>query len=54
MTITSVQKDTEALSMTLAAEFDAPTERVWQLWDDPRQLERWWGPADLSRHGDVP
>jgi uncharacterized protein YndB with AHSA1/START domain len=44
MTITSVQKDTEALSMTLAAEFDAPTERVWQLWDDPRQLERWWGP----------
>jgi uncharacterized protein YndB with AHSA1/START domain len=44
MTITSVQKDTEALSMTLAAEFDAPTERVWQLWEDPRQLERWWGP----------
>jgi uncharacterized protein YndB with AHSA1/START domain len=44
MTITSVQKDTEALSTTLAAEFDAPTERVWQLWDDPRQLERWWGP----------
>jgi uncharacterized protein YndB with AHSA1/START domain len=44
MTITSVQKDTEALSMTLAAEFDAPTGRVWQLWDDPRQLERWWGP----------
>lgn len=44
MTITSVQKDTEDLSMTLAAEFDAPTERVWQLWDDPRQLERWWGP----------
>ena len=44
MTITSVRKDTEALSMALAAEFDAPTERVWQLWDDPRQLERWWGP----------
>jgi uncharacterized protein YndB with AHSA1/START domain len=44
MTITSVQKDTEALSMTLAAEFDAPAERVWQLWEDPRQLERWWGP----------
>jgi len=19
-------------------------ERVWQLWADPRQLERWWGP----------
>ena len=30
--------------MTLDAEFDAPPERVWQLWADPRQLERWWGP----------
>ena len=19
-------------------------ERLWQLWGDPRQLERWWGP----------
>jgi uncharacterized protein YndB with AHSA1/START domain len=44
MTVTSVRKDTEALSMTLEAEFDAPPERVWQLWEDPRQLERWWGP----------
>jgi uncharacterized protein YndB with AHSA1/START domain len=26
------------------AEFDASAERVWQLWADPRQLERWWGP----------
>ena len=30
--------------MTLDAEFDASPERVWQLWADPRQLERWWGP----------
>jgi uncharacterized protein YndB with AHSA1/START domain len=28
----------------MIAEFDAPIERVWQLWADPRQLERWWGP----------
>ena len=33
-----------ALTMTITAEFDAPIERVWQLWADPRQLERWWGP----------
>ena len=33
-----------ALTLTLEAEFDAPPERVWQLWADPRQLERWWGP----------
>mgnify|MGYP006205091011 CR=1 FL=1 len=44
MTVTNVQKDPSALSMTLTAEFDATVERVWQLWADPRQLERWWGP----------
>ena len=44
MTVTAVQKDPEALTLTLTAEFDAPPERVWELWADPRQLERWWGP----------
>jgi uncharacterized protein YndB with AHSA1/START domain len=44
MTVTAVRKDLEALSMTIEAEFDASPERVWQLWADPRQLERWWGP----------
>ncbi|HEX3219560.1 MAG TPA: SRPBCC domain-containing protein [Candidatus Limnocylindria bacterium] len=44
MTVTAVQKDANALTMTVTAEFDASPERVWQLWADPRQLERWWGP----------
>jgi len=44
MTVTAVQKDPERLTMTLTAEFEATPERVWQLWADPRQLERWWGP----------
>jgi uncharacterized protein YndB with AHSA1/START domain len=44
MTVTAVRKDPDALTMTLDAEFDASPERVWQLWADPRQLERWWGP----------
>ena len=44
MTVTAVRKDPEALTMTVDAEFDASPERVWQLWADPRQLERWWGP----------
>ncbi|MGI8657805.1 MAG: SRPBCC family protein [Candidatus Limnocylindria bacterium] len=44
MTVTAVRKDADTLTMTLEAEFDASAERVWQLWDDPRQLERWWGP----------
>jgi len=44
MTVTSVEKDPAALTMRITAEFDAPVDRIWQVWSDPRQLERWWGP----------
>jgi uncharacterized protein YndB with AHSA1/START domain len=44
MTVTAVRKNSEALTMTADTEFEASAERVWQLWADPRQLERWWGP----------
>ena len=44
MTVTNVRKDATALTMTVASEWDAPIARVWQLWADPRKLERWWGP----------
>src|ERR687891_295995 len=44
MSVISVEKDFDSLSFLLVAEFEAPIERVWQLWADPRQLERWWGP----------
>lgn len=44
MTVTGSSKNTEALSFSITAEFAAPVERVWQIWADPRQLERWWGP----------
>ncbi len=44
MSVTSVEKDVNSLTITLVADFQAPIERVWQLWADPRQLERWWGP----------
>ena len=58
MTVTAVEKDPDALTMTLTAEFDAPPERIWQLWSDPRQLERWWGPptypATFTRHDLTP
>jgi uncharacterized protein YndB with AHSA1/START domain len=54
MSVVSVEKDFDSLSLTLVAEFDAPIERVWQLWADPRQLERWWGPpaypATVGKH----
>lgn len=46
MTVTAVRKDPEKLMMTLEAEFEATPDRVWQLWSDPRQLERWWGPPE--------
>jgi len=44
VTVTAVRKDPEAMTMTITAEFEASMDRVWQLWADPRQLERWWGP----------
>ena len=44
MTVTSIDKDLEALTLTVTAEYDVDAERAWQLWADPRQLERWWGP----------
>lgn len=44
MPVTNVEKDLDNLTMRVTAEFQAPVERVWQLWEDPRQLERWWGP----------
>jgi uncharacterized protein YndB with AHSA1/START domain len=54
MTVTAVRKDPVNLTLTLTAEFDATPERVWELWSDPRQLERWWGPpmypATFTRH----
>jgi uncharacterized protein YndB with AHSA1/START domain len=58
VTVTAVQKDPAALTMTLTAEFDASPDRVWQLWADPRQLERWWGPptypATFTKHDLTP
>ncbi len=62
MSVTSVRKDPAARTMTITSEFAAPIGRVWQLWADPRQLERWWGPPthpatvvdhDLSPGGKV-
>ena len=43
MPVTDVKKDLDALTMTVTAEFDAGAERVWEMWSDPRLLERWWG-----------
>jgi uncharacterized protein YndB with AHSA1/START domain len=44
MPVTRVDKDADARTMTITATFAAAIDRVWRLWEDPRQLERWWGP----------
>ena len=46
MPVSNVTTDPKALTMTVVAEFDAALPRVWQLYADPRQLERWWIPAE--------
>ncbi len=58
MTITSVDTDYDGLAVTLIADFDNPIDQVWELWSNPRMLERWWGPpgypATVERHGLTP
>jgi uncharacterized protein YndB with AHSA1/START domain len=53
MTVTTT-KDAATLTLTVVAEFDATPEDVWDVWEDPRKLERWWGPptfpATFTRH----
>ena len=62
MTVLNVDKDFDTLTLTLTAEFEATVEQVWELWEDPRKLEKWWGPPqypatfeafDLTPGGDV-
>ncbi len=54
MTVISTTKDVDNLALTLVAEFDSSPDRVWEVWEDPRKLERWWGPptfpATFTRH----
>jgi uncharacterized protein YndB with AHSA1/START domain len=62
MSVTSLDTDYDNLTTTLVADFDTSIDEVWQLWADPRKLERWWGPPgypstfekhDLSPGGEV-
>jgi uncharacterized protein YndB with AHSA1/START domain len=58
MPVTDVEKDLDALTLTITAEFDANADRLWELWSNPRQLERWWGPplypATVTEHDLAP
>lgn len=54
MTVVSSKKDASELTLTFVTEFDATPEDVWQVWSNPRLLEKWWGPyaypATFVRH----
>ena len=58
MPITNVEKDLEAVTLTITAEFNVPLRRLWDAYADPRQLEKFWGPpewpATFSRHDFTP
>lgn len=47
MTVISSHKDVANLTLTVTAEFAAGIDRVWELWENPRLLERWWGPPTV-------
>ena len=44
MTAWHFDTNAEAKTMVITATFTASIADVWQLWGDPRLLERWWGP----------
>ncbi len=44
MPVTDVTKDLDARTLVITAEFAAPVERIWQVYADPRQIERVFGP----------
>jgi uncharacterized protein YndB with AHSA1/START domain len=54
MTVISSTKNEENLTLIMVADFEATPAQVWELWEDPRLLERWWGPptwpATFARH----
>jgi uncharacterized protein YndB with AHSA1/START domain len=58
VSVVSGDKDYDAHRLVVVAEFAAPIEQVWQLWADPRKLERWWGPpgypATFEKHDLTP
>ena len=54
MTVIDTITDPAALTLMVTAQFAASPERVWEVWENPRLLERWWGPptwpATFTRH----
>ncbi len=55
MPVTDISHDLESFTLTITARFAAPVQRIWEVYADPRQLERVWGgppeyPATVVDH----
>lgn len=48
MPVINVDKDAANATLTVTAEFDQSAEKVWELWSNPRLLEKWWGPPGFG------
>ena len=46
MPVTDITHDLDHLTLTITAQFAAPLERIWEVYADPRQLEKVWGPPE--------
>ncbi|QTO37679.1 hypothetical protein J7D54_00800 [Tessaracoccus sp. MC1865] len=53
MPVTDVSRNLDEHSLTLTAEFAAPVERLWQIYADPRQLERVWARPDTRPRSSI-
>lgn len=45
---TNITKDAANKTLIMEREFNAPRQRVWQAWTDPRVFEKWWGPRGFE------
>jgi uncharacterized protein YndB with AHSA1/START domain len=44
MAVTDIRQDHENHVLAFSSTWAASVADLWQLWADPRRLERWWGP----------
>jgi uncharacterized protein YndB with AHSA1/START domain len=44
MPVTNVSHDLDSRTLTIVADFTCPPKRIWEVYANPRQLERVWGP----------
>lgn len=36
------------MDITLERTINAPVEKVWDMWTNPEQIKKWWGPKDWT------